>query len=536
MLNHHGRARGRRRLLALAAAATALTVTACGSGSSSSSSASGEWQQGPVTFVHAGAAAPAHIDPAQAVDLDSFTVTRNLYDTLVWTDSDLKTIPWLATDWTTTPDGLTTTFTLQDGVKFSDGSPLTSADVKVTMERIMALQAGPSYLFTGVTGVEAVDDLTVAIHTAQPDTYLLPHLTKVGIVSSAAVTAHKTDDDPWATKWFDENSAGSGPYVLGEWQKGVQLTMEKNKDWWKGWEAGSIDTVIDQFVTETSSRVQMVEQGTADFASSWPATDALRVGKEDGFSLVSVPTFEIEPMFSLNTQKAPFDNKLVRQAAQLAFDYGAVVDYYQGEATTPGGPIPSDYPGAKDFPAYEQDQAKAKELIAQSGVDLSKNPVTFVLPAGYDSFSVGATIFQESLQKVGFTVEIQQMPFSQVMSAYSDPATAGEASVIISSPYSTDPTVFLGNFYLPGATYNFSMYDNPQVTSLVEQARSSLDQAAAETALQEAETLIRDDAPAIWAGRPNTLVAVPDYVKGYEMATVDYRWTMYFWQLRIAAH
>ncbi|MCW2509161.1 MAG: extracellular solute-binding protein family 5, partial [Modestobacter sp.] len=131
MLNHHGRARGRRRLLALAAAATALTVTACGSGSSSSSSASGEWQQGPVTFVHAGAAAPAHIDPAQAVDLDSFTVTRNLYDTLVWTDSDLKTIPWLATDWTTTPDGLTTTFTLQDGVKFSDGSPLTSADVKV---------------------------------------------------------------------------------------------------------------------------------------------------------------------------------------------------------------------------------------------------------------------------------------------------------------------------------------------------------------------------------------------------------------------
>jgi peptide/nickel transport system substrate-binding protein len=534
MKNHHGRLR--QRLLAAAVSATALSVAACGSGDTASSSAGGEWQEGPVTFVHASSQAPAHIDPAQAVDLDSFTVTRNLYDPLVWTGSDLETVPWLATDWTTSEDGLTTTFTLREGVEFSDGTPLTSEDVVLTMDRILALQAGPSYLFTSVTDVEAVDDLTIAIHTAQPDTYLLTHLTKVGIVSADAVEAHRTDDDPWATAWFDENSAGSGPYVLGEWQKGVQLTMQKNEDWWQGWEAGSIDTVIDQFVPETSARIQLVEQGAADFASSWPASDALRVGKQDGFVMESVPTFEIEPMFFLNTRQAPFDNPLVRQAAQLAFDYDAIVDYYQGEASTPGGPIPSDYPGAADFPAYEQDLEQAEQLIAESGVDLSANPVQFLLPSGYDSFSVGATIFQESLQQVGFTVEIQQMPFTQVIAAYSDPATAGDASVIISSPYTTDPTVFLGNFYLPGATYNWSLYENPEVTELVAEARTSTDQAAAEAALERAETLIRDDAPAIWSGRPNTLVAMPDYVKGYEMAVVDYRWTMYFWQLRIAAH
>ena len=529
-----GRSRPRRRLLAVVLGLTAVAATACGSGSSSG--ASGGWQQGPVTFVHAGSAAPTHIDPAQAVDLDSFTVTRNLYDPLVWTDEDLETVPWLATEWTSSDDGLATTFTLRNGVEFSDGSPLTAKDVQVTFERVMALKSGPSFLFTEGTTVEAVDDRTAVFHTPQPDAYLLAHLTKLGIVSSAAVEAHKTADDPWATKWFDENSAGSGPYVLGEWQKGVQLTMTKNEDWWKGWEPGSIDTVIDQFVPETSARVQMVEKGSADFASAWSAADALRVGKQDGFTLQSVSTFEIEPMFFLNTQKAPFDNKQVRQAAQLAFDYQAVVDYYQGEATTPGGPLPGDYPGAKDFPAYEQDVAKAKELIKASGVDLSAHPVHFLLPAGYDSFSVGATIFQQSLEAVGFTVEIQQMPFTQVISAFSDPTTAGESSVIISSPYSTDPTVFLGNFYLPGATYNFSLYDNPQVTDLIEQARTSADPAASEAALQQAEEIIRDDAPAIWAGRPNTLVAMPDYVKGFEMATVDYRWTMYFWQLRIAAH
>ncbi len=534
MKQHPGRARLRRRLLAAVLGLTTLAAAACGS--DSSSGASGEWQEGPVTFVHAASNAPAHIDPAQAVDLDSFTVTRNLYDPLVWTDSDLNPIPWLATEWTTSEDGLTTTFTLRDGVTFSDGSPLTAEDVQVTFERVMALQAGPSFLFAQGTQAEAVDDRTVVFRTAQPDAYLLPHLTKLGIVSSAAVEEHSTDEDPWATAWFDENSAGSGPYVLGEWQKGVQLTMEKNEDWWKGWEPGSIDTVIDRFVPETSARIQMVEQGTADFASSWPATDALRVGEEDGFTLESVPTFEIEPMFFLNTQKAPFDNQLVRQAAQLAFDYDSIVEYYQGEATIPGGPLPGDYPGASGFPAYAQDVEQAKDLIEQSGVDLSAHPVRFLLPSGYDSFSVGATVFQESLEAIGFDVEIQQMPFAQVISAYSDPATAGESSVIISSPYTTDPTIFLGNFYLPGATYNWSLYNNPQVAELIDQARTSTDTAVSESALQKAESLIRDDAPAIWAGRPNTLVAMPDYVKGYEMATVDYRWTMYFWQLRIAAH
>jgi peptide/nickel transport system substrate-binding protein len=149
---------------------------------------------------------------------------------------------------------------------------------------------------------------------------------------------------------------------------------------------------------------------------------------------------------------------------------------------------------------------------------------------------VGATIFQESLEEVGFDVEIQQMPFAQVMAAFSSVETSGEASAIITSPYTSDPTVFLGNFYLPGAVFNFSLYDNPAGTGLIEQARTTLDETGRTALLTEAQETIRDDAPAIWAARPKTLVALPDHVTGYEMPLTDYRWSMYFWPLRIKAH
>ena len=69
--------------------------------------------------------------------------------------------------------------------------------------------------------------------------------------------------DPWAFTWFDNNSDGTGPYVLGTYSKGTDLTLIKNKQWWNGWQPGSIDEVVDEFVPDTATRVEMVERGTA---------------------------------------------------------------------------------------------------------------------------------------------------------------------------------------------------------------------------------------------------------------------------------
>ena len=173
---HGRRTRPRRngRILAAAAAAVAVSVAlaACSSGSSSSTAGSGTsnggWATSPVRLVYAGLA-PTHIDPRQATDLDSFTVTRNLYDPLVWSTDQGKPIPWLATSWHVSADGRATSFTLRSGVKFTDGSTFTSADVKETIEGMIATKAGQAgSLLSGVTGVSTPNPQTAVINTSAP--------------------------------------------------------------------------------------------------------------------------------------------------------------------------------------------------------------------------------------------------------------------------------------------------------------------------------------------------------------------------------
>lgn len=519
--------------------AAGMLLSACTSANgvgSNNSGSNGGWQTGNVRFVHAGLA-PAHIDPAQVTDLDSFTVARNIYDPLVWTDSTGKIIPWLATKWSTSADSLSTSLTLRSGVKFTDGSTFTSADVKASIDRMIAMKAGQAgALLSSIVSVDAADPQTAVIHTRTPDPYLLTHLTKVGIVSAAGVAAHKTSSDPYAASWYDSHSDSTGPYTLGTWDKATQITMLKNKAWWKGWQPGSIDTVVDRFVADSATRVQMVQRGDADTTETWTIPDAQRVGKQKGFTLETVSTYDIDPVICLNTQKAPFNNKLVRQAAQAAFDYNSMVSYWKGQATIPGGPMPNNFPGAVQFPAYEQNLATAKSLIAQSGVDLAANPITITMIAGIQEFSVEATVFQQALEKAGFKVNIQSLPVAQALGTLGKPQQAANAITLISSPFTADPTLFLGNFYLPDGGFNFSYYNNPQVTDLIGKARSSKDTATAQSYTQQAEKIIQSDAPTIWTAVPKTLVPVPDYVKGYSLAMDDFRWTMYFWPIRIQAH
>lgn len=519
--------------------AAGLVLSACTSHSGAGgkkSTSNGGWQTGNVRFVHAGLG-PAHIDPAQVTDLDSFTVSRNIYDPLVWTDSSAKIIPWLATTWSTSADGLSTSFTLRSGVKFTDGSTFTSADVKASIDRMIAMKAGQAgALLTSIASVDARDPQTVVIHTRTPDPYLLTHLTKIGIVSAAGVAAHKTSSDPYAAGWYDSHSDSTGPYTLGTWDRATQITMLKNKTWWKGWQPGSIDTVVDRFVPDSATRVQMVQRGDADITETWTIPDAQRVGSQKGFTLQTVSTYDIDPVICLNTQKAPFNNKLVRQAAQAAFDYNSMASYWKGQATIPGGPMPNNFPGAVQFPAYKQDLAKAKSLLAQSGVDLAANPITITVIAGVQEFSVEATVFQQALEKAGFQVKIQSLPGAQALGTLGKPQQAANAITLISSPFTADPTLFLGNFYLPDGGFNFSYYNNPLVTDLIGKARSSKDTTTAQNYTQQAEKIIQSDAPTIWTAVPKTLVPVPDYVKGYSLAMDDFRWTMYFWPIRIQAH
>jgi peptide/nickel transport system substrate-binding protein len=524
---------------------SSASTSASGASTASSTTSSqgtpqggGDWAKAPVTFVYADSGEPSHIDPALIVDFWSFSVTRNCYDPLVEIDeAKSQLIPWLAKSWDTSTDGLTTTFHLRDGVIFTDGSKLDADTVKMNLDRTLELKQGPAYLINDIQSVNVVDPMTVSVVSANPDPYVAAHLVKVGIASGQAIKDHKTSSDPWATNFFKDNIVGSGPYKLDSWQHGSQITLLKNDKWWGSWQPGSIDKVIINIVAETASRVQQVEKGEADFGNQWPVSEALRVGKLPHFTLQQFNTFDTEPIFYLYTLKPPFDKKELRQAAEYAFDYKAMLDYYQGYGVTPTGPIPADYPGgAKDLQPFAQDLDKSKALLQQSGVDLSSLNVDFVLGGpGGDQFEAGATILQSSLKKVGVNMTIRKVPNSQWADLYTKPETAGNVTDLIQSPFTLDPTQFLA-FYLPDNFYNMARMNDAGIVSQIQAIRTTLDETKRNQLLLDVQHSIRDAAPCIWGCRPKTLVAVPDYVDGYVMQATDYRWVLKFQPMRIKAH
>jgi peptide/nickel transport system substrate-binding protein len=496
------------------------------------------WAPAPVTLVYADSADISHIDPALGVDFWSFTAARNMYEPLVEIDeTNQQLVPGLATSWDVSPDGTSYTFHLRDGVKFTDGSSLDANTVKLNLDRTVQLKQGPAYLINNFKDVSVVDPMTVTITTTAPDPYVPAHLVKVGIVSGQAIMSHQTSDDPWAQNFLKDNAVGSGPFTLSDWQHGSQLTLVKNPNWWGQFQPGSLDKIIIKVVEETAPRVQMIERGEADLINQWPASEALRVGTEPNFQLLEFTTYDTEPIFYMYTLKPPFDNKLMRQAMQYAFDYSAMIDYYQGHAVTPTGPIPPDYPGgAQDLEPFQQNLDMAAQLIKQSGVDTSSLNLDFpIAGAGGDQFEAGATILQAALQGLGIQMAIRKMPFAQWTDIYSKPETSGNITDLVQSPFTLDPTQFLA-FYYPDNFFNMARLNNPDIVAAIDQIKTTLDPNQRNSMLHDIQHTIRDEAPCIWGCRPKTLVAVPNYIDGYVMQSTDYRWSMDFKTIRMKAH
>jgi peptide/nickel transport system substrate-binding protein len=544
--NSPGYPLSRRRFLGgLGSIAVAGTVGAglsgCGTSSTASAPPVGKgWAKGPVTFTFLDTQEPTHLDPALQTEFDEFTVTRNVYDPLVWPDEATSTLkPWLATSWSANSTATKYTFKIRPNVTFHDGSALDAAAVVLSLNRYLAIgAAGEGYLLDGIKKVTASDAMTVTIETSAPQPWLPAHLTKFGILSAKAIEEHKTAADPWAQKYFAANAIGTGAYKFSNWAHGVSITLEKNASWWNGpWQPGSIDTVIIKAESDASTRSQLIGSRSADFATEWTIQDAVQLGKEPGFALLQESTYDTDPVIFFDTQRPPFNNKTVRQAMQYAFDYAGMREYFSGYATPTTGVFPPFYPYAvAGLPEFAQNIPKATSLLKSAGVEPSSLTVKIATPIGYADLIAGATIFQSSLQQLGVNATVQQLPYGQIIAAYEQSPSPYMVTDIYNSPFTFDPTQFMAEFLPSNSTNEFSRYSDPTVTSLITKAGSAADQSEVRQALNQAQQLLRDDAPCIFGATPKTLVVVPDYLEGYVMQKTDYRFPCLFSLLRVREH
>src|SRR6202795_1488706 len=271
---------------------------------------------------------------------EAFALSLSTYDRLVsfgrkqlngkWVFDLDKITGELAESYDVSPDGLKLTFHLRKDAKFQDGTPVTAEDVKWSLDRVVTAPVlGKAQLLTGsMTSADqfkVIDSLTFEVTLPKPDKLALPNLATVYpiIINSKVAKDHATAEDPWATAWLKEHTAGSGPYAIETFKPGEQVIMTRNEAWNRGSadKPASFKRVIIQSVPEPATRANLVERGDADLAVDLQANDVQSLGGKGTLKVISTPQYNAVTFISMNNTIPPFDNINVRRAVAYALPY-----------------------------------------------------------------------------------------------------------------------------------------------------------------------------------------------------------------------
>lgn len=356
-------------------------------------------------------------DPARGYTQTSGIVERVVYETLVtFPDADASSIePMLASSWEVSADGLSYTFTLREGAVFSSGNPVTADDVVFSFNRLKNVKSSPAFLADTIASVEAVDAQTVKLTLigANPSFIsLLPNAafsisdSKV-IKEQGGTDAEGADTTDQAGAYLDTNSAGSGPYILEEWEKTVKTVMVRNPNY-QG-EAPYFDRIIINNIPEAAAQKAALEAGDVDIALDL-APD--QIATLEGNADISIWKGAGNIIHFLLINRDPeiggiVSDPKVARAIRLALDYDGYKSLWGG--VTPGTNLTVGFAGAfGEDKAVKRDLDAAKALLAEAGY-----PDGFSIDLNYPDFSfqgvnmnTNAQKIQADLAEIGITVNL----------------------------------------------------------------------------------------------------------------------------------
>ncbi len=467
------------------------------------------------------------LDPERQYELTPPMIMHAVYENLVTFEGTdyTKVVPFLAKSWDISDDGLVYTFHLRDDVKFSSGNPLTAADVKFSFERLRNLKDNPAWLMDVVDKIDVVDDHTVAITLTEPNAAFLAMLVSpnFGIVDSKTVMEHGGTADPdadtkdKATEWLDQNSAGTGPYILKGWTRDVEVVLEKNPNYWR--QPAKLDKIIIKNVTDSATQRMMVSRGDIDVAQNMDI-DAIEAYKKEGGRVVEGNTMDMIYLAMTTSPEIsePLSHKEVRQAVAYAIDYDGIINQLMhGAAIRLPSIIPVGLLGTDPNLGYPHDPAKAKELLAQAGyADGFKVKMVFptrTFAGGLAAETLAAKI-QADLAEVGITVELEPREPVSHLADY----RAGKLAMTISpwTPDFLDPHGWAIPFGVPGGSAAKRVhYENKEVGDLAIAAGRETDPEKRAQMYLEFQKKLLEDAPFIGLIQPKVLIAIGPDVEGY---------------------
>ena len=366
-------------------------------------------------------------DPAKGSDEASSAALANLYDSLVFPTSSGTLQPDLAKSWQVSSYGLTYTFNLRSGVTFHNGDPLTASDVVFSMNRMIAVGQGYSYLFSPyIKSITAPDSSTVVITLSKPFGPFLTALVRLYILDQSQVVANEVHTGATATygangdygsTWLLTNDAGSGAYSVGSpTNLESQMTLTAYTHYWNGTLPNQPSTIT--MIGSTSSTQALFSSHSIQITDQWQEYSTIAsLAQLKGAKLTTIPTVN-EMYLMMNTKTAPTDDLYVREAMTYALNYTAIVNnIFQGSKPS-AGPVPTSLPGHNpSIPVAAQNLALAQQLIAKSKYagSLASHPVKYYWVTQVPAEQKLALQFASDMQKIGITVNVIGEPWLTVV-------------------------------------------------------------------------------------------------------------------------
>ncbi|MBZ0307545.1 MAG: ABC transporter substrate-binding protein, partial [Anaerolineae bacterium] len=343
------------------------------------------------------------LDPHLQTAFASLRLMELVYEPLLRTDEDLEIIPALAESWEFSEDGSQLTFTLREGVTFHDGSDLTSEDVVVSLNRLLDEETGSATRsnLLSIESIEAPDDYTVVLNLSLPD---VPLVAALASANTAILPSELIEEgDPSTT------TIGTGPFKLESWEAGEKTVLSANEDYWG--DGPFVDGIEIRIMPDESEMMEAFRAGELDFAVfNDPLVATQPLGDADA-TVNFTPALDYH-VLQLRASVEPLDKLEVRQAISCAIDRQQVInDAADGQGIVTGPlTIPLYQIDLNDLLCYEQDLERAKELMAEAGLEDGFTLEVIVATAEPPTAEAEAESIKSQLAELNIEVEIEVLP------------------------------------------------------------------------------------------------------------------------------
>lgn len=505
--------------LALVVAMLATSLIGCGGSSDEDTTAGAETGAATKDLVVEIGPDPETIDPALNSASDGGNMILHLFEGLLTISKDEQLQPGVAETWEVSEDGLTWTFHLREGLKWSDGTAMTANDFVYSWKRVCDPALAAPYAETVLNmvkgydeaiagdldalGVTATDDLTLVVELGKPCTYF-GSLVAFATLSPVQQATIEANGDAWATA--AETYISNGPFYIKEWVPGSHILCAKNENYWDA-DSIKLDSIKFLLMEDNNAAYSAYQTGEAHMIKDVPTEEIPSLDGNKEFNIAEmIGTYYI----SVNTQKEPFTDAKVRKALSLAIDREYVAGTIMQGTYKPAynfmGPgwtdaeendFMSGANGGKTYISadYEANLAEAKKLLEEAGYPNGKGFPAITYSTNDDGYHKAvAEHLQQAWAELGITLNIETVEWGQFTSMRRN----GEYEVARNGWVGdyTDASNQLELFYSTNGN-NDGKFNNADFDAAIDLSRKTTDAKERTAALHEAEDILMEEVGAI---------------------------------------